>query len=350
MGLKDTYSAADLEGLTPEELSALENEAGDEDGVIAEIAASGDEGAEAAAAAAKTAEGAAAEGAEGAQADAGAGKDGAAAAAGPAASAPAAEGAAAPQPVTYHADAGDVAKDVQTQKDAIKAARAEKSEALQKLNDGEIEFEEYAKVEAAADGKIDAAQDKILEINRAATRAEVASELTQQQQVKAWNGMVSGYMADAKAKDGLDFAGDAGKPLREELNGLVRAFAQEAVHGQKLSDDEGMAASRWALEQAAAVMRMRHPKAAAAAPAAGGAAAPAAAPAAAAPAVAAAAGTAGAAAPRHNVTTLGGMPNAAPAQLQDDTLSKLGALSGEDLEIAMAKLSPSEMDRVLAST
>jgi hypothetical protein len=112
MGLKDTYSAADLEGLTPEELSALENEAGDEDGVIAEIAASGDEGAEAAAAAAKTAEGAAAEGAEGAQADAGAGKDGAAAAAGPAASAPAAEGAAAPQPVTYHADAGDVAKEV----------------------------------------------------------------------------------------------------------------------------------------------------------------------------------------------------------------------------------------------
>jgi hypothetical protein len=349
MGLKDTYSAADLEGLTPEELSALENEAGDEDGVIAEIAASGDEGAEAAAAAAKTAEGAAAEGAAGAQADAG--EDAAAAAQAAAASAPAAEGAAAPQPVTYHADAGDVAKDVQTQKDAIKAARAEKSEALQKLNDGEIEFEEYAKVEAAADGKIDAAQDKILEINRAATRAEVASELTQQQQVKAWNGMVSGYMADAKAKDGLDFAGDAGKGLREELNGLVRAFAQEAVHGQKLSDDESMAASRWALEQAAAVMRMRHPKAAAAAPAAaGGAAAPAAASAAAAPAVAAAAGTAGAAAPRHNVTTLGGMPNAAPTQLQDDTLSKLGALQGEDLELALARLSPAEAERLLAST
>jgi hypothetical protein len=360
MGLEQTYTAAELATLAPEERAALETAAGDTDGIINEIANSGgDEGA--AAAATPAAPAAQAQAQAQAQAEAGAasaastsaaGTEGAAApaestapAAAPAAAPaqPAAAPAQAPNTVVYDAKVGDVAKDVQAQKDAIKAARTEKRQALMKLNDGDIEAEEYGRIEDAADAKIDAANDKLLEINRSQARAEVAVELTQQQQQRSWQSMLNTYVTAAKGDDGLDYAGS--EPLRNEFNSLVRAFAIESGD-RGMVDGADMTASRWALEQAAAVMRIRHTKPAAA-PAAGSAAsAPAGAPAT--PAAGAAAAPAQPAAALGGLQTLAKMPAAAAAPVADDVMAKIGTLEGEELEVYMASLPKDVYARVTA--
>jgi hypothetical protein len=358
MGLASNYTAAELSSLAPEERAALENAEGDTDGIINEIA-NGGEGEGAAPAAAATGESAApaaaaapaAQGKEGAAtAPAAQGTEGTAAPAASAAAAPAGEQPAAqatapaapsPNAVVYTAKVGDVAKDVQNQKDAIKAARTEKRQALMKLNDGDIEADEYGRIEDAADAKIDAANDKILEINRSQARAEVAVELTQQQQELSWKGMLDTYVATAKKDDALDYTGS--EPLRTEFNGLVRAFAIESAD-RGMVDGADMAASRWALEQAAGVMRIRHPKQAAApaaSPAAGTGAAPAAAPANA-PAQPAAAAALG------GLQTLAKMPAAAAAPVADDVMAKIGTLEGEELEVYLASLPKDVYARVTA--
>jgi hypothetical protein len=336
------YTADELASLAPEERSALEAADDSNADTLKQIAESG-EGEGAAAAAAPAGDAATPATAPGSDSPA------AAAAATPAsaAAAPSAEPGPTPAPppqnvVTYRAEVGEVAKDIQAQKDTISAARAEKREGLKKLNDGEIDFEEYTRIETTADSKIDGANEKILELNRSQTRAEVSVELTQQQQVNAWRSMVQDYVKGAKDKDGIDYTGDAGKANRDELGRLTKAFAVEAEE-KGLSDDNGMEASRWALEQAAAVMRVRHPKAAAAAT-------PAAATPAAAPASAAATPAATPAAPaaaRDGIpTTLAHMPAAAAAPVADDVMTKISALQGEDLELYLASLPKGEYERV----
>lgn len=349
MGLRDQYSAADLASLAPEELAALETADGGNTELLNELAA-GAEGEGAAAAAAPAAApaaqapaaapAAAAAGAP-AAAPAAAGTQGAAAPAAQAtaavpAAAPAAGPAPAPAPTTvvYSAKVPEVAKEVLAQKEAIKTARATEQDALRKLNDGEIDFDAYSKVRGEVDAKVDAANDKLLELNRAQTRAETAAELTEQQQSNAWRSMLTSHMAEAKTA-GIDYlASDASKA---EFNGLLRAFATEA-EASGMVDGSDMAASRWALKQAADVFKMRHPVAAPAAPAAG---APAAAPVAApAPAAAAAAGI---------PQTLSGLPAAAAAPVGDDVMAKIGTLEGEDLEKFMASLPKDQYARLVGS-
>lgn len=346
------YSAADLASLAPEERAALETAAGDPDGILSEIAGGGEEGAGAAAAAPA----AAAPAAEGAAAPAPAAASPAAApvaqspaaspaapaaSPAPAAAAPAAEPAPAPGPsaVVYRANVGDVQKDIDAQKSAIKTARADEQAALKKLNDGEITFEEYSKVRTEVDHKVDAANDKIMELNRAVARAEVSVELTGQQQANAWKGMLNDYVKVAKG-DGLDY--QANEPLRVEFNGLLKAFAMEASE-RGLSDDNNMEASRWALDQAKQIMGIRHPKAAAtpAAPAPGAAAPAAPAAPAASPAPAAAA--------LGGLQTLSTMPSAAAAPVSDDVMAKIGTLEGDELEAYMASLPKDVYARVTAS-
>jgi hypothetical protein len=314
MALND-YTAAELASLAPEELAALEA-AGPEQ---TELAAGADT--VAGAAGADTAAGAAG-------ADTTKGAEGADTAAGAATETPSEPG---PNPVVYRANVGDVAKEVGSQKEAIKAARGEKRAALMKLNDGEIDADEYARIEDTADAKIDAANDKLLELSRAQTRAETATELTQQQQNRAWTGMLNGYIAKAKG-DGIDFAGDAGK--RGEFNSLLKAFATEA-QDKGMTDDDGMAASKWALDQAASIMGMRYPKAAPAA--------------AAAPAAGSAPAQPAAAAARAGIPpSLGAMPSAAAAPVGDDVMAKIGTLEGEDLELYLANLPRDVYARVTA--
>ena len=112
------YTEADLADLTPEERSAIEAEAGDNADILNELA-DGDDGTAAAPAAAPAADGTATPGAEGA--------DGAAAPA-------------APAPYTADVDPAKLQADLDAEKKAITDARAEETEALRKLNDGEIDI------------------------------------------------------------------------------------------------------------------------------------------------------------------------------------------------------------------
>ena len=129
-------------------------------------------------------------------------------------------------------------------------------------------------------------------------------------------------MKSSKA-EGLDYATDA--KLNKELNGLVRAFGMEATENGM--SDVGLAASKWALAQAHAVMKVRHASLLIAQT----------------PSQARAAGQ-----PRHNLTTLGSLPSADRNLSEDgDAVSRLGRLEGEDLERAMASMSAAEIDKLM---
>lgn len=308
-----TYTEADLADLTPEERSAIEAEAGDNADILNELA-DGDDGTAAAPAAAPAADGTATPGAEGA--------DGAAAPA-------------APAPYTADVDPAKLQADLDAEKKAITDARAEETEALRKLNDGEIDFAEYQAVRDKVTATVDAANDKIRTIDRDLTRATVASEMTAQQTAKAWKGLVNTYVTVEAKADGVDYSGDAGKERVKEFQTLVTVFGKEAAE-RGMEDGDNLVASRWALAQAREIMRARHGKAAAAAPAAG---APAAAPPAPAPG-----------APRHNLATLGTMPAAAGNVQQSDALSKAATLEGEALEIWLASQPRDVVDAIMAGT
>lgn len=319
------YTEADLADLTPEERSAIEAESGANADILNELAG-GDDGTAAAPAAAPAADGTATPGAEGADGAAPAADDGAAASAQPPA---------APAPYTADVDPAKLQADLDAEKKAITDARAEETEALRKLNDGEIDFAEYQAVRDKVTATVDAANDKIRTIDRDLTRATVASEMTAQQAKKAWTGMVNNYVTVEAKADGVDYSGDAGKERVKEFQTLVTVFGKEAAE-RGMEDGDNLVASRWALAQAREIMRARHGKAAAAAPAAG---APAAAPPAPAPG-----------APRHNLATLGTMPAAAGNVQQSDALSKAATLEGEALEIWLASQPRDVVDAIMAGT
>ncbi|MBX3653203.1 MAG: hypothetical protein KF686_03395 [Ramlibacter sp.] len=325
-----TYTKEELDGLTPDERSAIEAETGDED-ALTEIAAGGDEDDDGKGGAAEAGAGAEA-GAEGKSAgEAAAGEEGKAATT--------EEPAKGPDPTVYIADAGDADAKIQEQRDAVREARNAEKEALKKLNDGEIDFEAYDAIRSESETKIDTAQAAILDLNNLKTRATVAAEMNEQNQLKAWNGMVAAYRKEALA-DGLDYSGEAGAPLLKEVNTLIKAFASEAV-ANGLSDANNMEASAWALQQARQVMAMRHKKAGPA-PTPAPAGAPAAAPAAADPAAPAAL--------RHNLKTLGGMPAAAGNVTSDESMSKIATLEGEELELYLAGQSKADIERLMANS
>jgi hypothetical protein len=198
------------------------------------------------------------------------------------------------------------------------ALLAQKNEAFAKLIDGEITASEYSAIENDV-------LSKIKEIDHAEVKAQVANEMTHQQMLREWNKEVSGVVVNAK-KEGLDYAGN--KELYEEFDTLIRVFSAEAT--QKGMSDEGLKASKWALAQAHSVMKTRHgittqsvkdPEQSQAAEKA----------------------------PRHTLQTLSGLPNADRAPIENDTISRLGGLSGEDLEKAMATMSESEVVKLMAS-
>lgn len=307
------YSAEDLEALAPDELAALEAEhlAGNpgEAEALAELAGEGADGSDA----------------EDGTAAAGAGADG---------QAGAEEGTDEPgdAPAYVATAPQDAEAQIKAQRDAIQAAKAAEKTALKQLHDGEIDFEEYDKIRNTSDAAVDAANEKLMELNLALNRAQVAEEMTQQQLARAWKGEVSELMK-AAATEGLDYKGNA--ELNKELNGLVRAFGMEAT--ERGMTDEGLKASKWALQQAHATMKLRHPELVKAAPA---------------PAAGAKPGEAAgkpADGKRHNLATLAQMPNADRPLGDTDDIAKFGQLEGEELEKAIAGMSPAQVEKLMAS-
>lgn len=310
------YTAEELADLTPDEIAALENEhlAGNPGDAadLAELAGEGAEGGDAAGTEGK---------AEGEHGAAGA-AEGATETAEEPGDAPA-----------YVANAPqDAEAQIKAQRDAIQTAKTAEKEALKKLHDGEIDFEEYDKIRNTSDTAIEAANEKLLELNLAINRAQVAEEMTQQQLSRAWKGEVAELMK-AAATEGLDYKGNA--ELNKELNGLVRAFGMEAT--ERGMTDEGLKASKWALQQAHATMKLRHPELVKAAPA---------------PAAGAKPGEAAgkpADGKRHNLATLASMPNADRPLGDTDDIAKFGQLEGEELEKAIAGMSPAQVEKLMAS-
>lgn len=304
----ENYTNEELATLTPEERSALELETGDED-ILNELAGDDDQAKD---------ESASSDEAAKASADAGTSDD----------AAKAADEAASSDHV------GDAEE--QSQGDAIKpiyqadsvadsstertALLTQKNEAFAKLIDGDITAAEYSTIENDVLSKIRA-------IDTAEVKAQVANEMTQQQLLREWEREVNSLVVSAK-KEGLDYAGN--KELNAEFDTLIRVFGAEAT--QRGIADDGLKASKWALAQAHSVMKARHGIVA--------------------PTTAAKAQEqvpAAEKAPRHNLQTLSGLPNADRAQVDNDTISRLGGLEGEDLEMAMAGMPEKEINKLMAS-
>jgi|GEM_PF-1887899 len=199
----------------------------------------------------------------------------------------------------------------------------EKATALAKLIEGEITAAEYSAIDTRVQGeisKLDRAETK------AETKAEVAAEMTQQQLHREWDREVIALTKQAKV-EGIDYSDEK---LGKEFDTLVRVFGQEAIANGM--PDDNLVASKWALAQAHSTMKMRHGIAAQAQPAA-------------APAEPQSKNE-----PRHNVKTLGALPVADSQKVDNDPIARFATLEGEDLERAIAKMSPDEIERMLAGT
>jgi hypothetical protein len=285
------YSDADLDGMSPDEIQALQDDAIDGAQDADDLALIADEGADAGK---LVAEGEAE------------------------LNAPAEE------PAAHRAYTAAAPTDAAAQLEAFKQARntakAEDKAALKRLHDGEIDFEEYETAKTKADDAIDAADDSINALRRDINKAEIAAEMTSQAKQTEWANELNNLTKSAKA-EGLDYVNPA---LNKEFNDLLYGFAIVAERNN-LSDDN-LEASRWALKQAHEMMRFKH---------------------AAILTKPAAANTP--AAQRHNLQSLGGLPNADRAQPDSDSIAKFGSLEGDDLERALASMSKADVDKLMAS-
>jgi len=318
------YTKDELASLTPDELSALENDAGDSDGTLAEIAG-GDDPDAAAVEATATAQAEAEATAAAAKTDA-EGK--------PAADDKSTEAKPAEKPAAEAAKTETPAEEESLSlssftpetPDGADALRTEletrKAEAFQKLMDGTMEPDDYKVIDKEV-------SEKLAELQSAAITDRVTAKIERQELERAWNTELSATLK-AGAKDGIDYAKTPA--LKDEFLDLVGAFGVAA--DRKGMSDKNLEASKWALAQAHDVMRMRHGK-----------------PATAVDPVAPTVKTEAEKTPaqRHDLKTLGALPSADRTQVNDDVLSKFSTAEGEDIEKLMARMSPAEVERLMAS-
>lgn len=123
-----------------------------------------------------------------------------------------------------------------------------KEESFAKLMAGEIDPEEYQKVAKEVDAEL-------FKLMQASITDAVTSELTQAQIQKVWNTEVRTSLKSAAA-EGFDYK--ANDDLGKEWDGLVKIYGSEAQ--QRGMNDDGLKASKWALEEAHRTMKARHPE------------------------------------------------------------------------------------------
>ena len=128
------------------------------------------------------------------------------------------------------------------------ALEARKNESFAKLMAGEIDPEEYQKVES----EVSSTLEKLLQ---ATITDAVTSELSQAQVVKQWKTEVSS-MVKVAATEGLDYKTDT--KLAAEFDRLIKVYGTEAIESGM--DDVGLKASKWALQEAHRTMKARHPE------------------------------------------------------------------------------------------
>jgi hypothetical protein len=220
----------------------------------------------------------------------------------------------------------DAAAQLEALKTAKTAARNEEREAHKKLMAGDMDEEAY-----------DAIKTKTSDLKQAISEASLSERMTQQQMKKAWVAEVENAFKSGKA-EGIDIGSD--EALNLEFNAYLKANSELA--SKKGMTDVGLKASKWALEQAQKTMRAMHPELLKKAdPKPGDTPKPGEAPK---PANKAAAGVK----PRHDLTTLGNLPNADRALDDSDDVAEIGMLEGEELERRMASMSKGDVEKMMA--
>lgn len=119
--------------------------------------------------------------------------------------------------------------------DKLKANRAARSELRKKLNDGEMDADEY-------DAKLTELEDERDDLSRQKTRAEIASEMQAQAAQNEWISTINTFLADAAAKPELglvDYKKDEAK--QADLDTFVKALAAIPANADK--------PGRWFLEE-----------------------------------------------------------------------------------------------------
>lgn len=218
----------------------------------------------------------------------------------------------APAPAPFKVDATDYTEQRKT-------LATEKAGAFKKWSDGQLSDDEYATAQAQFD-------DRLADLVRAQTRADTLREANEQraaQERAAIEQAEHTAMANLaqSVKDTVDYSDATAARQFDLAFDAVKADPKNAAltPAQQVAKAHG------------AVLAMR------------GIAAPA--PTAAAPSAPAA--PAAKPKPRDVPTTLGGLPNAAPAGVHDDLMEQAGRLSGLELEEFLARQTPSTVARIM---
>jgi hypothetical protein len=228
----------------------------------------------------------------------------------------------------------DAEAQLEAAKNAKAEAKKEDAESLRKLHDGEINFEEYSAIKAKADDAIEAANETISSVKMAINNAQIALDMAKQQRNASWQAE-SAEMTKASKAEGFDYM--AQPELLKELNGLLKGFSLEAEE-RGLSDDNGLEASRYALQQAHALMKARHPELLMTKPET--------------PSQELARRTAEADKAnksRHTLVSLGRMPSADRAAIDGDEISRFSVVPGHDIGKKIAGMSKADAEKLFAS-
>ena len=120
--------------------------------------------------------------------------------------------------------------------DQLKANRSARTDLRKKLNDGEIDADEF-------DAKLTELEDQRDELSRQKTRAEIAAEMQAQAQQNEWSNTINTFIGEAASKPELGIV-DYRKDLEKQadLDTFVKALAAVPANVDK--------PSRWFLEEA----------------------------------------------------------------------------------------------------
>ena len=225
-----------------------------------------------------------------------------------------ADTAAAPELPTYEVPATDF----KAQREAL---RAEKRELAKKWSDGDLGDDEYH-------AQVDEVDDKLATLLTEATRADTLREVNEQHAKR------QAAAAEAAELDAMKAVAKASKEAKQIDYGTDTAAVQQfdMLFGALKADPANakLPVAQVVQKAHAAVLALRGIVAAAPAPAPTPAPAP--------------------AARRNAPPSIGGLPNAAPAVVQDDLLSQFQRLSGTDAEEFLARLPANQVERLMRTT
>ena len=112
-------------------------------------------------------------------------------------------------------------EDFQQQSEALKTERAELREAYK---NGDIDFDEYEE-------RRESLRDREKELDRAAIKAEIAGEMSQQSEAQMWATTIQNFFEASAKSDGIDYRTDEAK--HADLDLFVRTLADKPENADK---------------------------------------------------------------------------------------------------------------------